>query len=580
MGSKGIRLLSAVLAAVAAGAVVYVLRFTAQVRSVPERLLEWMLILVPPQAFETALMRFGFDTKRYALWGASLGLLALMATVGYVALSRRWSVLRLLGLGAGVWLLMMLFILPLTAAGVFATELIDGAWATVLAYLAASMAYASVLAVARLGIDLAERRPDEVAVHTDRRAALVGVGTTLGAFGGIYLLTAFGWRRAPGPTLILDPQEPVPSGGLDVPAPHPEAIGIDTEAAVAAEPTPTIGPRAAAAPDFPEPRPARPMKRDKDGAVLPAGRRKGELTDLITSNDDFYIVTKNAAGDPILRASDWRLLIDGEVERRVELGYAAVRALPSVEITKTLECISNLIARCELAPFGCDLISNARWRGVRLADVLQMAGGVTSDAAYLTTISADEYTTALPIEAALDPETLLVFEMNGEVLPREHGYPARLLVPGRYGMKNAKWLIGLRPTRREVIDWYGQRHWSKEGTVKTMTRIDVPTPETTVVAGEYNIAGIAYAGDRGVAGVEFSSDGGETWHQADLLEAALGRDTWVRWIGRFKIEPGSSISLVSRATDATGALQIEEFGLAQPDGASGWHRLDIDAHQR
>ena len=121
MGSAGIRLLSAVLAAVAAGAVVYVLRFTAQVRSVPERLLEWMLIVVPPQAFETALMRFGFDTKRYALWGASLGLLALMAAVGFVVLSRRWSVRRLLGLGVGVWLLLMLLIMPLTDAGVFAT---------------------------------------------------------------------------------------------------------------------------------------------------------------------------------------------------------------------------------------------------------------------------------------------------------------------------------------------------------------------------------------------------------------------------------------------------------------------------
>ena len=144
-----------------------------------------------------------------------------------------------------------------------------------------------------------------------------------------------------------------------------------------------------------------------------------------------------------------------------------------------------------------------------------------------TTISADECTTALPIEAALDPETLLVFEMNGEVLPREHGYPARLLVPGRYGMERQ---VAHRPTadatRSHRLVWTAP--WSKDGTVKTMTRIDVLTPETSVVPGKYNIAGIAYAGDRGVAGIEFSSDGGETWHQADLLEAAQGRDTWVR----------------------------------------------------
>jgi DMSO/TMAO reductase YedYZ molybdopterin-dependent catalytic subunit len=558
----------------------YVLRFEAQVRSVPERLLEWLLILVPPDVFETALLRFGFDTKRYALWATSFGLLALLTALGMAALGRGWSPRRLLATGVGVWLALMLVIMPLTGAGPFARDLIDGAWNAVLGYLAASLAYGSVLAGAQGTIDAAARRGPTGQAHTERRAALVGVATTLVAASVAYLLPIIGVRRIPAPSAILDPQEPVPSGGLEAPAPHPQTIGDIDDVAVVSETSPTAIARPAAAPEFPEPRAARPMKRDKDGAVVPAGRRIGELTDLITSNDDFYIVTKNAGGDPMLRAADWRLLVDGEVERRVELGYAALRSLPSVEVTKTLECISNLIAQCELAPFGCDLISNARWRGVRLSDVLQLAGGVKPNAAFLTTISADEYTTALPIEAALDPDTLLVFEMNGEVLPREHGYPARLLVPGRYGAKNAKWLIGVRPTTREIVDWYGQRHWSKEGIVRTMTRIDVPQPGASVPGGSYNIAGIAYASNRGIQMVEYSADGGETWHQADLLETAAGRDTWVRWIGRFAIEPGASLSLVSRATDGTGAVQIEEFGLAQPDGASGWHRVEVNAHMQ
>ena len=320
---------------------------------------------------------------------------------------------------------------------------------------------------------------------------------------------------------------------------------------------------------------ARFVKRDQDGVVLPSGRRKGELTDLITSNDDFYIVSKNAGGDPLLRGADWRLLVDGEVEHPIELDYARLRSLPAVEEVKTLECISNFVAKCELAPFGCDLISTAVWRGARLVDVLQAAGGVKAGAMYIATLSADEYTTVLPLEVALDPATLLVYEMNREVLPREHGYPARLLVPGKYGMKNAKWLVGLRPTRREIVDWYGQRNWSKNGTVGTMTRIDVPATGLTLAAGQYNIAGIAYAGARGISMVEYSADDGQSWQRAEFIEPALGRDAWVRWIGRFGAHSGAPVTLVSRATDGSHVLQPEQFGLPQPDGSSGWHRLDV-----
>ena len=173
-------------------------------------------------------------------------------------------------------------------------------------------------------------------------------------------------------------------------------------------------------------------------------------------------------------------MIDGEVGRRIQLDYMSLRNLPSVEITKTLECISNFVAKCELAPFGCDLIGTARWRGVRLSDLLDLADGVKPGVVSLAVIAADEFSTALPIEAALAPDTLLVYEMNGQVLPREHGYPARMLVPGRYGMKNAKWVVALRAMSREFIDWYGQRNWSRQAIVKTMTRIDYPAPGATL----------------------------------------------------------------------------------------------------
>ena len=276
-----------------------------------------------------------------------------------------------------------------------------------------------------------------------------------------------------------------------------------------------------------------------------------------------------------MHPDDWRLVVDGEVQRPFELDYAALRKLPSVEVTRTLECISNLVDKCELAPFGCDLISTARWKGVRLSDVLGLVGGLKPGVTFLATISADEYTTALPIDVAMSPDSLLVFEMNGQVLPREHGYPARLLVPGRYGMKNPKWVVALRPMKREFVDWYGQRSWSREARVKTMTRIDVPARDAHLQAGPQRIAGVAYAGDRGIQKVEFSADGSQTWQTADLTEPAAGRDVWVRWQGRFTIAAGAEVTLVARATDASGALQPQPFSLAQPDGAAGWNTITV-----
>jgi DMSO/TMAO reductase YedYZ molybdopterin-dependent catalytic subunit len=361
-------------------------------------------------------------------------------------------------------------------------------------------------------------------------------------------------------------------------APTPTPVPAAPAAvAVAARPTPAPRPTRQPTPEAWEPHPARVLKRDKDGAVLPSGRRPGELSEVITSNEDFYIVTKNAAGDPVVRLDDWRLQVDGEVVRSIQLDHASLRKLPSVDLAKTLECVSNFVTKCDLVPFGCDLISTARWRGVRVADVLALAGGLKPGVVSVSAISADEYTTGLPIEAVMDPDTLLVYEMNGQVLPREHGYPLRLLVPGRYGMKNAKWIVGLRSMRRDYVDWYGQRNWTNEGVVRTMTRIDAPARGAVLPAGEHRVSGIAYAGSRGISKVEFSPDSGQHWQTAELLEPAVGKDAWVRWQTRFILPPGAQLTLMARATDGTGELQPEPFSLPQPDGSSGWYTCDVRA---
>ncbi|HET8680600.1 MAG TPA: molybdopterin-dependent oxidoreductase, partial [Micromonosporaceae bacterium] len=233
------------------------------------------------------------------------------------------------------------------------------------------------------------------------------------------------------------------------------------------------------------------------------------------------------------------------------------------------------IADCEVASFGCDLISNAVWTGASLGDVLDLAGGLKGSAVSLAIWGQDEFSSAISTEAALDPETILAYEMNGQPLPRKHGAPVRLLMPGRYGFKSAKWVVRVEAKSGPAPDWYGQRGWNREGIVKTMSRIDVPAPGATIAAGPQRVAGIAYAGDRGISAVEYSADGGASWQAAGFVEPQLGRDTWVRWEGTFELSPSATVTLVSRAYDGAGRLQTQQEILPQPDGGSGWRRIQV-----
>ena len=567
-------LLGGISAAFVFGAGMLLLRSTAGVRSVPERMMEWLLLFVPTSVFEAMLQRFGFDAKRYGLDAAVLLILAVCALLGCYVLRRGWSVLAIALLGPGMWLLIMLGVMPLTSAGIFATALPEGTAMVVLGYLAVSLSYAATLVAFAIWhtADTRNQGPLDLPI-SERRALLAMLGGTAVAYVATYTSTLLVPQAARAPSILLvDPQEPVPSGGLEPPNPHPQTVStpVAQEAPAA---TPAIV--ANATPGLPEPGSERELQRDKDGAVVQSGRPAGQLAEPITTTQDFYVVTKNAAGDPVLHPDDWRLLVDGEVERSFQLDYATLRRLPSVEVTKTLECISNFVGKPELAPFGAELISTARWRGVPLRDLLALTGGPKSSAQWLAILAADEYTSALPMEVAMDPATLLVYEMNGQVLPREHGYPARVLVPDRYGMKNAKWVIGLRPMTREFADWYGQRNWSKEGVVRTMSRIDRPAPGATIQAGSNNVSGVAYAGTRGIKRVEYSSDAGNSWRDAQILEPAPGPDSWIRWQGSFNFAPGVQTVLMARATDSTGEVQEEAFTLPEPNGGTGWPRVEL-----
>ncbi|HXF82981.1 MAG TPA: molybdopterin-dependent oxidoreductase [bacterium] len=293
--------------------------------------------------------------------------------------------------------------------------------------------------------------------------------------------------------------------------------------------------------------------------------RVKDLPPEITPNDRFYVVSKNPPGfDPVLNADRWSLEVGGLVAGPLKLSYEQIRLFPAVEQFQTLECISNEV--------GGDLISTARWKGVRLRDILQQAGGPGAKAVKVAFRCADGYTESIPIADALSPTTLLAYEMNGAPLPPTHGFPVRLLVPGLFGMKNPKWI-----TRIEVVDYdfqgYWERSgWSDEAVVKTMSKFT--TLPRTVPPDEVALGGVAYAGDRGVREVEVSADGGKTWQKAEV-KPALGPFTWVLWAALWRPTGPGEYTLKVRAKDGGGVLQTAREVPTLPDGASGYHTLRV-----
>ncbi|MBF6591919.1 MAG: molybdopterin-dependent oxidoreductase [Ktedonobacterales bacterium] len=287
-------------------------------------------------------------------------------------------------------------------------------------------------------------------------------------------------------------------------------------------------------------------------------------TPEVTATPDFYYVSKGLAGDPTIGVADWRLQIGGMVARPYTLTYSDLMALPATERYHTLECISNEV--------GGDLMSNALWRGVRLADLLNQAG-IQAGASEFIFRARDGYSDSLHLSQALDPRSLVVYLINGEPLPRPHGFPARLLVPGLYGMKNGKWLTSLELGPGGYTGYWEQQGWSREARVKTTTRIDVPTDGDVLLSRPLTLAGVAYAGDRGIARVDVSVDAGRTWQPA-TLHRPLDDLTWVLWEFPW-IPPAGTYVIAARAVDRDGYVQTPAPSPTLPDGASGYNAIQI-----
>ena len=289
------------------------------------------------------------------------------------------------------------------------------------------------------------------------------------------------------------------------------------------------------------------------------------ISELVTPNEDFYRID-TAISVPRVDLDTWTLKITGMVDNPVELTFEDLLDLPMVERFVTLSCVSNRV--------GGSLVGHARWMGVPLADLLDRAG-IQADATQIVGRSVDGFTVGFPAEAASDGrEALVAIAMNGEPLPFDHGFPARLVVAGLYGFVSAtKWLSEIELTTWDAFDAYWiPRGWSKEAPVKTQSRIDVPRQNERLDPGTVPIAGVAWAPNRGVARVEVQVDDGP-WIEAEL-SAELSKDSWRQWAIDWEATTGARVIQV-RATDSNGDTQTEQVTAPAPNGATGYHSRNV-----
>ncbi len=287
------------------------------------------------------------------------------------------------------------------------------------------------------------------------------------------------------------------------------------------------------------------------------------VTSPITPNAEHYVVTQNPV-DPMTNIDLWRLEVTGLVKNPGTYTFTEVQTLPSISRAITLECIAN--------GQGDHLIGTAIWQGVTLRSLIERHGGVTSNASYVAFYSVDGYNISLPLDEVLMADPLLAWRMNGAEIPFHHGYPMRVLIPGRYGEENPKWLTRVELTDHFVGGLYSDQGWYN-GPLHTMSRID--RPHGQVAAGQaIEVGGIAFAGNRGIQKVEVSVNGGGTWNTASL-QPPLSPDSWVLWTWPWTPTQQGAYTLVSRATDGTGEVQTSQMQGTVPNGATGYHKVTV-----
>jgi DMSO/TMAO reductase YedYZ molybdopterin-dependent catalytic subunit len=534
------------LVAGAATTIVMLLLFTmANGVSLPEVFGSMITALMPASVFASLHQLIGADAKVYLFYIIVAGQCLVFGLCGglyslALASSRRpvlpagqgeadpagarLSSAQGLLLAAVLWLLVGLLFLPLTGAGLFGAQLSSGLSNSMLSLAVDGLVFGlSFVFIYNWLIDRASKTAASAKAPSDvlaRRALLrrglivAGVGLA-GVVAWRFISQGFGAAGAPAAKLVQHYKRKI------VPPPAPNYGQIHPTRFLSAE---------------------------------------------VTSNDQFYVVSKNLFSDPSVDASSWHLSVDGLVDHPLTLSYQDLLALPMQQQYESMMCISNNV--------GGEYMSNALWEGVRLRDLLQQAG-VKAGAIKVVFYAVDDYSDSIHLEKALEPTTLLAVRMNGQTLPQGHGFPVRMLVPGIYGMKHCKWLTRIQVVNTDYQGYWQQRGWSDPAPIRMTARIDDPLIGKNLPVNQVTfIGGVAFSGNKGISAVDVSLDGGGSWRRA-VLERPESSLTWVRWQYPWHPTSRGTYSLVVRGIDLEGNVQDPNPAPPAPDGSSGYDSFDI-----
>lgn len=308
--------------------------------------------------------------------------------------------------------------------------------------------------------------------------------------------------------------------------------------------------------------PAPPLPRGLDDQVP-------GITPFRTPTGDFYRVDTRL-DVPVVGADDWTLTVDGDVEKKVTITFDELLDMPMIERDITLTCVSNSV--------GGPYVGSARWLGVRLTDVLDLAGIDGTKADQILSTDVDGMTISTPLDLATDGrDAMVVVGMNGKALPREHGFPVRMVIPGLYGFISAtKWLSRLTlTTYDDQKAYWTERDWATDAPIKISARIDTPKALAKVDPGDIVVGGVAWAQERdGIAGVQVRIDGGG-WVDAELGPDG-GENYWRQWFYKWPDAQEGSHRIAVRAVAGNGEAQTAVRAEPFPEGSSGLHELLVN----
>lgn len=290
-------------------------------------------------------------------------------------------------------------------------------------------------------------------------------------------------------------------------------------------------------------------------------------TTYFTPNSKFYVVNYADSAVSVSREiniDQWKLTVKGDVKTPMSLGWRDILNRDSYDQVSTLMCIDTLP--------GGDSLGNATWRGISLKKLLQDAGADEDTARDVVFRGIDGYDDSIPFPRAMQDDVMLAFLMNGEKLPKEHGFPLRAIVPGLYGIKNVKWIYEIEVYPGDYQGYWQRKGWTDDGTIKIFSRIDSPGHYQTLRGDQQTFRGIAFGGPNSIGKVELSFDAGRTWNDC-MIEPPMSPYSWVLWSYTWQPPKPGKYQTVVRAIDTKGQLQIAELVRPQPAGASGYHTI-------